>query len=287
MAAAPEAHLALDDDRMRAVRAEEVFRQEVRDEIGLGQPKTRVDGLWAILNSQFVSWLLGSVLIGLVTFVYNQHREAREDAQKDAELVSKLIPELAKLGSPNSTLAIAVLKSLRANKGIDSNLAGLVDAAMAETARTSIDSAKSATGAEKAALVKTADAAASAAAAANHALTSSAESAGASPLVKDLPSTVFIQYSNALQKPRAEQAKERLVDASLIAPAIQNTGSQSPESSEVRYYFDADFADAARTAAIARDAGVHVKEPRKMPMVKAARPGLIELWIGKKDYPEP
>ena len=54
-------------------------------------------------------------------------------------------------------------------------------------------------------------------------------------------------------------------------------------TSEVRYYYDVDLQNASRVVASARDAGVNVASSRKMPTMKTARPGLLELWIGQND----
>jgi hypothetical protein len=68
------------DDRER-IRAEEIFREEVRASLAATKRPNRI---WTVLNSAFTLWLLSSVGIGGITWIY-QTRQAREQARVAAQ----------------------------------------------------------------------------------------------------------------------------------------------------------------------------------------------------------
>src|SRR5947207_9263396 len=67
-------------DRER-IRAEEIFRDEVRGSLGKDKRPSRV---WSALNSAFTLWLLSSVGIGGITWIY-QTRQAQAQARLAAQ----------------------------------------------------------------------------------------------------------------------------------------------------------------------------------------------------------
>jgi hypothetical protein len=72
----------------RRIRAEEVFRLEVRRELeARSAPRSRGAGLWALLNSSFALWFLSSVVIASLTAaVANYERTHSEQVQKEDRL---------------------------------------------------------------------------------------------------------------------------------------------------------------------------------------------------------
>jgi hypothetical protein len=280
---------ALTDDEMERYRAEEEFRYAVREELhARTSPAGIRERTWAFFNSQVGGWLLGTVLVGLTSFGYASYKESqsaiRDGAQKDVELVTKLLPELAKIGSPDSILSIAMLKHLRATKGIDGRLAALVDDALAEAARASAERAASATeGTERSAYVATAEAAVNALgrSSAESSPETHSESATQSQTSAPLPPTVYLQIADESQRGLAEQLRTRLRALGLPAPGIEDRGHASPATTDVRYYFDSDRATADKVVAAVREIGIQVAAPRKMQAVPTARPGLLEVWFGR------
>jgi hypothetical protein len=87
----------LNEHQMKVIREEELFREEVRKDI----EKKRVpqkEGLWHFANSAFGLWLLSSVALGSLGFLYGyvqDQRSAKRDAQ---ERVSRLRFEIATHG---------------------------------------------------------------------------------------------------------------------------------------------------------------------------------------------
>src|SRR4051812_9952278 len=102
----------LSEEELARFRAEEEFRRAVREDLDAAA-KHRTSKLWRFFNSQVGGWLLGTVLVGLTSWGYAAYREAQTatqtKAQKEVELVTKLLPELAKLGTADSILASAML----------------------------------------------------------------------------------------------------------------------------------------------------------------------------------
>ena len=62
-----------------AIRAEEVFRAEIRNEIAsagrLQKPRRK---LWEVLNSSFVIWFLTSVVVALISYLISNAALNRE-----------------------------------------------------------------------------------------------------------------------------------------------------------------------------------------------------------------
>jgi hypothetical protein len=55
----------LSDEQETRIREEEIFRQEVRNELGSQKPAASPGGkFWKFLNSSFALWFLSSVFLG-------------------------------------------------------------------------------------------------------------------------------------------------------------------------------------------------------------------------------
>lgn len=83
------------DEQRLQIRAEEVFRQEVRHalEQQKAPPSARTKA-WAILNSSFVLWLLSSVLVSGLTAAYARYQDARAARAQQQDLVRRLDTEI-------------------------------------------------------------------------------------------------------------------------------------------------------------------------------------------------
>lgn len=85
----------LSEDEMRQIRAEELFRLEVRRELEAARPHpTAGQRLWSWLNSAFGLWLLSSVVLTGLTSVYAHYRDATEQAHKNEQLKRRLLVEI-------------------------------------------------------------------------------------------------------------------------------------------------------------------------------------------------
>lgn len=69
---------------------EELYRSQIREQLAdkSSVPNTQ-DKVWAFLNSAFFLWLMSSVLIGLITFLYTEWEENRDERQFQAQQLVK------------------------------------------------------------------------------------------------------------------------------------------------------------------------------------------------------
>ena len=85
----------LTEDEQRRIREEEIFRSEVQQQLKrdtLSNKKTLK--LWRALNTPFVLWLLSSLLLGSLSWVYSYLYTRNQQRQERAELHQKLDEEL-------------------------------------------------------------------------------------------------------------------------------------------------------------------------------------------------
>jgi hypothetical protein len=92
-----------DQDKER-IRREEIYRQEVRQEIAeSAQRKTFRKRIWAFMNSPLGLWFLSTVAIGMLTWSYSQWQanEAREkeDQQHARRLYMEVVMRIKSVGN--------------------------------------------------------------------------------------------------------------------------------------------------------------------------------------------
>jgi hypothetical protein len=75
-------HLS-EDDRAR-IRAEEIFRSEVRSQLESGSQPSRGARLLKFLNQSFILWLLSTVVVGLISWQYTRWEE-RQSQQRQTQ----------------------------------------------------------------------------------------------------------------------------------------------------------------------------------------------------------
>ena len=87
--------LELSEDVQRLLRAEEIFRAEVRRDLekerGGGSDSTR---FFERLNRPFTLWFLSSVILGLISFSYGMWTERRARSAENRAIVVKLDTEI-------------------------------------------------------------------------------------------------------------------------------------------------------------------------------------------------
>jgi hypothetical protein len=285
----------LTDQQKDTLRAEEEFRALVREEIEKRQPsRSRSQRIFAMLNTPVGGWFLGTVVVGLAGFVWTQYyqwtttearqiAETRNDAQKDVQLVTSMLPQLAKVGTPESILAVEVIRHLKDSRGIDRKLADALDGVLEKVAKDSLEQAKTSDNAEaKAAFIRSAEAAAAALdSKPGDSLVPTVSSAPGPALPAEaLPPRVYIHVADELQRGPARRLAAQLRRISLLVPGIENVGMQAPRGTEVRYFNDSDRGYADDISRILVDLGetpVQVSKP-----ALAARRGTIEVWFRRK-----
>ena len=86
MSNADERNIGLPQDERERIRAEEIFREEVREQLAATTgPQKLHQRLWASRNSAFTLWLLSSVVLAAISWSYAQWESARS-LQRRAEL---------------------------------------------------------------------------------------------------------------------------------------------------------------------------------------------------------
>ena len=86
----------LTEEEMARIRAEEVFRLEVRRTLEAAKPQpSRRQRLWLWLNSAFGLWLLSSVVLTGLTTAYTRYQNQREQQVKKEDAEKRLNTEIS------------------------------------------------------------------------------------------------------------------------------------------------------------------------------------------------
>lgn len=80
----------LSNEERAKIRAEELFRHEVRDSL-----ETKGSRWWVFLNSAFGLWLLGSASVGVLTWSFGAIRERQREQAESRVLTRRLRTEIA------------------------------------------------------------------------------------------------------------------------------------------------------------------------------------------------
>jgi len=84
-----------EEDRVR-IRAEEVFRQEIRRELEASKPRpSRREQLWLLVNSSFALWFLSSVVVAALGAAYARHQTSRIEQARRIEISRRLDTEIS------------------------------------------------------------------------------------------------------------------------------------------------------------------------------------------------
>lgn len=93
-----------EEDRAR-IRAEEIFRLEVRRELEASQPRpSRRQRLGSWVNSSFGLWVLSSVVLTGLTTAYTYYQSRRAEQVRNAETERRLDTEIS--GRMSAALAL-------------------------------------------------------------------------------------------------------------------------------------------------------------------------------------
>jgi len=86
----------LNNEERQRLRAEEIFRQEVRRDIEARvQDRSRRAKFWHALNTPFVLWVLSSIVVGSFGWAFSTFQASRDEKARNLELVRKLDTEIA------------------------------------------------------------------------------------------------------------------------------------------------------------------------------------------------
>lgn len=269
----------LSEDERRRILEEETYRAAVQQELrGKAKPPSGGGRILRFLNSNVGAWFLGTVVVGSFGWAWTSCQarataearrisEERANNQQDTELVVELLPHLAQSGSPAGSLALGIVRHLRETNTIAPALSNILDAILADIARTSVQQADTEKEDPKRRRRYIATAEAAAAAIDKHAGPEDAD------LWRDLPKRAYIHIPVESQRKEGEALQSELRSMGLLTPGVQKV-NVAPDRTEVRYFNDADKLSAEE---IAKNVGGIAKKPQMF-----ARQGQIEIWLGKK-----
>lgn len=256
--AADNAGMALTDEQRQAIREEEQFRLQLREELANSLPRAApgpLERLAAFFDTKAGFWLLTTVLASVTATGFGtlqryldrneiREREVAEATRRDTETLLKLGPMLTSDNRSQVDMAIVLLDGLTARKGVDDVVAGQVRRLFQATLTAGLKSdASDPEKTQAQAIIAFADSARTAAiqrpgaAASEPAATQASVSAAVDQLT--LPVRVYLQIGSDDDRPRATAALEALRQAGLIAPGVERVPpSSAPRSNELRYCGD-------------------------------------------------
>jgi predicted outer membrane lipoprotein len=302
----------LNEEQKSLIRAEETFRDAVRAELAVGKgERSAWQKVVDFLNMPIGGWVLGTVLVAAFSFLWTQAyerlhvaereiAERRANAQKDVELVTRLLPSLANVGTPENPLALQVVGHLQATGGIDVRLAD----ALQVVVRNALDeSLRRAGGAaddgRRMAYQASAEAAVAALEATQRATRADPGAApppppvdppkgipGAAPApapaqssAQALPQRIYVHIADESQRREAQALQAHFRDQKFLMPGVENVGrARAPALADVRYFNDSDAATAKRILDEMRQLGMKVDPaPKRLPL--QAPQGQVEIWL--------
>jgi hypothetical protein len=91
-----EPTLTLSPQDKARIRAEEIFREEVRREIEANNPKqSPQDNAWSILNSSFALWFLSSVVVAGITAAFAKYQKNHSARMQKNEIQRRIQTEVS------------------------------------------------------------------------------------------------------------------------------------------------------------------------------------------------
>jgi hypothetical protein len=83
----------LTNEEMEKIKAEEIFRDEIRKKLSENEDKSFRKKSWIFINSSLGIWLLSSVVVGLIVYFYNNNKLENELSANNAAIIQKLETE--------------------------------------------------------------------------------------------------------------------------------------------------------------------------------------------------
>ncbi|NJM10505.1 MAG: hypothetical protein HC889_00035 [Synechococcaceae cyanobacterium SM1_2_3] len=297
----------LSDEEKARIRAEEEFRRVIQQQLAKQDPpQTTWQQVFSLLNTNVGGWFLSTVLVGtagfVATAVHNkwtaserQATEIRQRSHQEAEMVTRLLPWLAKTGdAPEQLIAISIIGHLKNRGGIDPIFSTSLDFILNQIA---VKGAGPTASPEERKAAETVVASVDALSRAQTTLQSGntldtpldtkpltssqrEQKLPADLITKPLPTRVYIHIANEGQRKKAEEIQSKFRNKGIIAPNIIMIGEKSPTQPEVRFFNKEDKETADQINKLVREAGISVSDSPKRPSL-SARLGHLELWFQK------
>ncbi len=302
-----EKDTVLNEDEKARIRAEEEFRKAIKQELAKNDtPRTRWQQLFGFLNSNVGGWLLSTVLVGIAGVVFNwvndirtqderSYAAERQKSLQDADMVTRLLPALAKGGNaPDFRLAITVISDLGQKNRQESSLYAKLEPLLKEIVETgTMPSAKleERQAAETVASVVDASSRTKTLQLAVNAVSSSTATGSMNTvdqgdqvsifaITETLPKRIYIQIPDKDFRDLADSLRTTFQNQGFITPKFEEVGSKSPDQTEVRYFNESDQATAEQINDKLKELGYKVSDKAKRPKL-TAKSGHFEIWLAK------
>ena len=238
---------------------------------------TKLGKLWKVLNSQFVLWVLGSVVLGGITAYWNyrndlrlenqRDEEARNNQQReDSEFLVTLLPYLTNSDPTIRLRAVDIIGTRYARRDMPTEIKNVV-AKVIEGEGADFENQSSETKRVLANVVRTYE-------------QQPAPDSAVSNAIAQLPARLYLQIFDESQRPQAQGVQAALQKNFLVLGIenVQNKATAGPVT-EVRYFNDSDKATADKVVAVLIQQGLKDAVARRIQM--SAKPGTVEIWFSK------
>jgi hypothetical protein len=293
----------LEETEKTRFRAEEEFRATIREEIAArAKPESPAAKFWGFLNSQFGGWLLGTVLVGGVSYsltVINdakhsaelQQLKDRTTAREDGQTVSNVLPHLGSERPAVAELAAALLTHLSyhgVDKSLGDSLRSTLETYQQQGSQKGASDAARA-GAQVSAAIQDASVKEPGIVMPEGSVVSDVcaplsskmlARRNSDPTFSTSPNRVYVHIADESQRPVAERLVQRIKQQGYLARDVENVGYRSsPKQSEVRYFNPEDAALAKAVLDLAKAENVEslASAPKCPPLY--ARMRHIELFF--------
>lgn len=244
--------------------------------------------LWTALNSNFVLWILSTVVVGAISFLYNQHFKDIEDrrikaaqdadkvnkehfdkierANKYATMITTLLPHLLSKDPKEIQVAMTLSAYLQTNGELPKEL----DAVVADigskqiTANTSPEETKIIESAARVIDLK------------------QSNNNSEKDLTTNLPARVYIQIPDESKRQLAKDIQKQIQDKGFVVPGIENISKkngQGPKITEIRYYKDQEKAEAQQLVNLLKNIKDLQVTDSPIQVKGNTRPRHYEIWI--------
>lgn len=78
----------ISEEEKTIIREEEIYRQEVRKELSQSR-----SAIWVFLNSPFGIWVLSTIIVGSLSFMYTQWKDANDRSSENKEALQSIYEE--------------------------------------------------------------------------------------------------------------------------------------------------------------------------------------------------
>jgi len=243
--------------------------------------------LWEFVNSQFGLWLLGSVVLGGITWYWNHRNDERskqektaqeqladsqkaaqkesDDRRKDSEFLVSMLPYLTSQNGDVRLRAASVVSARYAENQVPQEIQRIVAQALGGV------KANEQNQETYNKVVTRLD---------NPSANTTQLDAAVASNAQDLPERVYIQIYKEDQRGPARQMQKLLREQNFVVPGIENVSGKADvvSSTEVRYFNNRDQDAADQVIKAVKQNGF--PDAKLQPITKVQKnPGVLEVWL--------